>query len=149
MKGNDLDNFVVPRDIVVWEGLMGLLPDERLRLREAKFRERGKWAQAVALYTINEGLARRLWYLVWHHSNEVDLLTYHGREFAQALEKRIEREDLPFRSVWSEKPSVLARNIALLPHVRSIYDPDPNHQFLYGAKTRVLLPDDYNLFGSL
>lgn len=149
MKGNDLDNIVVPRDVVVWEGLLGLLPDQKVANMEAKFRAKEKWDKAVACYEMNEMLARKVWDLVWRFSYELDLLTYHGRHFALALEKRMEEEQMPFRRVWSEQPNILARRLMLQPDIRTIYDPDPSHQFTYGGKGRVLLPDQYDLLGAL
>lgn len=150
MKGNDLGNLVVPRDVLVWEGLLGLIPDKRVAMQEQKFRAKEKWEQAVACYDVNEMLARKVWDLVWRYSFEIDLLTYHGHEFAKALEDRMDRENMPFRRVWSEQPNVLARRLATMPDVRTIYDPFPDHQFLYGGKGRVLEPESaHYLFGAL
>ena len=150
MKGNDLDNLVVPRDVLVFEGLLGVIPDRAVAKQEEKFREKKRWEDAVACYDINELLARRLWDMVWRYSIEIDLLTYHGIGFAKALEDRMERENLPLRRIWSEEPNVLARRLATMLDIRAIYDPFPDHQFLYGGRGRILLPDNAHLlFGSL
>lgn len=141
MRGNDLGNKVVPRDVLVWEGLLGLLPDKKIEATEAKFRRKGKWHEAVACYEVNELLARKVWDLVWRFDFELDLLTYHGVSFAQALQERMDNENMPFRRVWSEQPNILARSLAIQPDIRTIYDPDPNHQFTYGSKGRVLQPE--------
>jgi hypothetical protein len=88
--------------------------------------------------------------MVWRYSLEIDLLTYHGPKFAKVLEERMERENLPLRRIWSEEPNILARRLATMPDIRCIYDPFPDHQFLYGSKGRVLLPETaHQLFGSL
>lgn len=150
MKGNDLDNRQVPRDVLVWEGLLGLIPDPRIQEQEAKFRKREKWEQAVACYEMNELLARRIWDLVMRFSIEMELLTYLGIEFREALAERMEREGMPFNRVWSDKPNLLARRIATMPDIRNIYDPDPNHQFLYGHRGRIIQPDNaHMLLGSM
>jgi hypothetical protein len=141
VKGNDLDNLVVPRDVLVWEGLLGLIPDRKVAMQEQKFRKRKKWEQAVACYTVNELLARKIWQLVWDRASELDLLTYHGIEFARALEERMDGESMPFRRVFSEEPNVYARSLAVQPDVRTVYDPFPDHQFLYGGKGRILAPE--------
>jgi hypothetical protein len=150
MKGNDLDNLIVPRDVLVWEGLLGLIPDKKIAEQEEKYRAKEKWKSAVACYEVNEMLARRLWDMSWRYSLEIDLLTYHGHPFAKALEDRIERENLPIRRVWSEEPNILARRLATMVDVRTVYDPFPDHQFLYGSRGRVLLPETAHLlFGSM
>lgn len=150
MKGNDLGNLVSPRDILVFEGLLGLIPDPKVAKQEAKFRGKKKWVEAVACYEINELLARKIWQMVWDYSLEIDLVTYHSHGFAKALEERMDRENLPVRRVWHEEPNVLARRLATMLDVRTIYDPFPDHQFLYGGKSRVISPDQaHYLFGSM
>jgi hypothetical protein len=145
MRGNDLGNLVVPRDVLVWEGLLGLIPDEKVARLEAKFRTKKKWEDALGCYETNEMLARKVWDLVFRYSIELDLLTYHGWEFANALEQRMDAESMPFRRVWAEHPNVLARRIATMPEIRTIYTPFPDQQFLYGGKGRVLLPETAHL----
>jgi hypothetical protein len=150
VKGNDLANEVVPRDVLVFEGLLGLIPDPKVARMEAKFRAKGKWVEAVSCFEINEMLARKVWDMVWRYSLEIDLLTYHPPGFATELEKRVERENLPFRRVWSEEPNMLARRLSTLVDIRTIYDPFPDHQFLYGGKGRIISPESaHALFGSM
>ena len=150
MQGNDLANLVVPRDVIVWEGLVGLILDEKIAKQEIKFRAKRKWRDAVNCYEINELLARKIWQVTWDISLEVDLITYHGSDFAVALEERMDRESMPFRRVWSEKPNVLARTLMIQPDIRTVYDPFPDHQFTYGSKGRILQPETAHLyFGAL
>jgi hypothetical protein len=148
MKGNDIDNVIVPRDVIVWEGLVGLLPDAKTAADEEKWRRRRKWDRAVMCYEINDLMARKIWDLTWRRNLTLDLLTYHGKHFAEALKERIEEVDhLPFSRVWSEDPYVLARRLATMVDVRTVYDPDPTHQFTYGGKGRIIGPGDHELLG--
>lgn len=146
MRGNDLSNRVVPRDVVVWEGLVGVIPDVKIAAQEAKFRKKSKWTRAVACYEINELLARKVWQVTWQGSLQLDLLTYHGPEFAEALEARMDRENMPFSRVWSEEPARLARSLATMVDIRTIYDPFPDHRFLYGGKGQILTPDTAHFY---
>lgn len=150
MKGNDLANLVVPRDVLLWEGLLGLLPDKKTEAMEAKFRRKRKWREAVGCYEVNELLARKITDLVWRYSIEYELLTYLGWDFAHALEERMDRESMPFRRVWYEEPNVLARRLVTMPDIRTIYHPHAGNRFLYGGKGRVLEPESaHYLFGAL
>lgn len=149
MRANDLDNVVVPRDALVWEGLFGLYPDEKTKRLEARFRAKGKWDNAVDCYTINEMLARKIWDLTWRFNVQIELVTWWGPDFRRALEDRMDRENMPFSRIWSDNPLVLARRLAVMPDLRTIYDPDPEHQFLFGSKGRILSPDQYELLGAL
>lgn len=150
MKNNDIANAVVPHDVIVFEGLLGLLPEDAKSIAaEEKFRRKRKWDKAVACYEMNEMLARKIWYMVWHHSAEYDVMTYLGKEFAEELEKRIEEEGLPIRRVFADDPYIFARSLILMPDVRTVYDPNPFNRFVFGKKGRVLLPDQFNMLGGL
>jgi hypothetical protein len=149
VKGNDLGNRVVPKDVLLFEGLLGFLPNERTAKAEAKFRAKGKWGLAVACYETNELLARKIWDLTFRQASsfiDLQLLTYLGFEFAEALEERMDKEGMPFSRVWSEEPHVLARSIAVRPDIRTIYDPNPEHVFLYGGRGRHLAPNTAHIF---
>jgi hypothetical protein len=150
MQGNDLGNSVSARDVLVFEGLLGIIPDPKVARLEAKYRAKEKWDDAVACYEINELLARKIWDMVWRYSLEIDLVTYHSHGFARSLEARMERENLPLRRVWYEEPNQLARRLATAIDIRTIYDPFPDHQFLYGGKGRIISPEQaHHLFGSM
>lgn len=149
MKGNDLGNQRVPRDLIVWEGLLGILPDAKAvqkhnRLVTQKRRGKSRWAEAVALYEINEMLSRQLWRRVWNQGRVFDLITWVGPEFALALADRMDRENLPFNEIWSDEPYVLARRLATMPDVRSVVDPDPQHRLVFGGKGLIIGPDGWN-----
>lgn len=146
MQGNDLGNHVTPRDALVFEGLLGLLPDPKIAGQEAKYRKRKKWAEAVGCYEVNELLARKIWQVVWDTSLQVDLVTHLGHDFAHALEDRMERESMPFKGVWHEDPNVLARGLIVQPDIRTIYTGIAANQFTYGGKGRVLDPATAHLY---
>lgn len=149
MKNNDLANIVVPHDVIVFEGLLGLLPDDRAVVAANKYLRRRKWTKALACYEINEMLARKIWHMTWYKSAEYDVLTYLGEDFAVALRERFDEENLPIRRVLADDPHMFARSLIFNPDVRTIYDPDPAHRFVFGDKGRVLFPDQYNLLGGL
>lgn len=150
MQKGDIDNVVVPRDMLVFEGLLGVIPDERIAKHEQKFRAKKRWQDALDCYEINDLLVRKMWHMVWYYSLEIDLVTYHPRGFRDVLEVRMENENIPVRRVYSEEPGALARRLVTMPYVRTIYDPFPDHQFLYGGKGRIILPEmAHDLFGSM
>lgn len=148
MQGGDISNQVAPRLVIVFENLLGLLPSKTAEAKAASFIKFKRWNRAVNVFEINEALARRIWDVTWRLNFSVDVLTYVSPEFAEAVEKRMEREDLPVGHVWFEEPNVLARKLAYMPHVACVYDPDPRHQFTYGSKGRIISPANPNLIGA-
>lgn len=148
MRGNDLDNIVVPRDVLVFEGLLGLVKDKKTEDQVNKWLKRKRWGRAVELFEINEMFARRIWYVAKTFSYELDVVTYiGGPEFAKALETRLQdHEHLPVKRIWFDDPNLLARRLAIDIDIRFIYD-IPARSLMYGSKGRSLLPEEHNLLG--
>lgn len=149
MQGGDISNEVVPRLVIVFENLLGLLPSKVDEAKLASYLRFRRWKRAANLFTLNEMLAARIWDVTWRLNFSVDVITYIGPEFAEALEHRIDREGLPVGHVWHEDPYVLARKLAYMPHVACVYDPDPRHQFTYGSKGRLVSASNPNLIGAM
>lgn len=148
MQGGDISNQVVPRLVIVFENLLGILPNKTAEAKAASFLKFKRWNRAVNVFEINEALARRIWDVTWRFDFSVDVITYVSEEFAEAVEKRLEREDIPVRSVWYTEPQVLARKLAYMPQVACVYDPNPHHQFTYGSKGRILDPARPDIIGA-
>jgi hypothetical protein len=134
--------------VVVFEGLLGLLPDVKARTTEQAYRRAHRWQRAVNAYEINELMAKHIWDVVWRFHYSVDICTYLGDDMADAITERLDRENLPVGNVFATQPNLLARRIALMPNIAAIYDPDPAHRFTYGSKGRFLSPTNPNLMGN-
>jgi hypothetical protein len=151
MERGDISNEVTPRLVVVFEGMLGTLPERRESAFEFAARTFGRRAQqqkrAVSAYEINEPLAHVIWDTVWRHRYSIDVVTYLGEEFAEALTERLDVEGLPIGRVWADEPHKLARRIAHMPDVAAIYD-NENH-LMYGSKGRTLPAAPTTLIGGL
>lgn len=151
MQNGDISNEVSPRLVVVFEGLLGVLPERRESAFEFAARTFGRRAsqakRSVNSYEINEPLARVIWDTIWRYRYSVDVVTYLGEDFAGALEERLDRENLPIGRVWADEPHKLARRIAHMPDVAAIYDNE--HHLMYGSKGRTLPAAPTTLIGAL
>lgn len=147
MQNGDISNEVSPRLVLVYEGLLGLLPTPRARAGEALARKTHQWKRAAKAYEINEPLARVIWDTVWRYRYSVDVITYLGEDFADAVEARLDDEGLPVGRVWADSPQRLARRLALMPDVAAVYD-NENH-LIYGSKGRTLPAAPTTLIGAL
>jgi hypothetical protein len=147
MQGGDISNEVSPRLVLVYEGLLGLLPTPRARAGESLARKARQWKRAVKAYEINEPLARVIWDTVWRYRYSVDVITYLGEDFAEAVEWRLDVEGLPVGRVWADNPQRLARRLALMPDVAAVYDNE--HHLIYGSKGRMLPAVPTTLIGAL
>lgn len=147
MQGGDISNEVTPRLLMVFEGLIGLLPTPRSRTVESLCRKARQWGMAVNAYEINEGMAKAINDAVWRRHQQIDVVTFLGEGFADAVAARLEEEQFPIGHVMATTSEKLARRIATMPDVFAVYDPDPTHRFRYGGKGRFLSPHEINSLG--
>ena len=148
MERGDISNEVVPRLAIVFENLIGLLPTKPDQAKFTTYRKFHQYKRAVKVFQPNEMLIHRVWDITWRMHWQVEAITYLGEEFVEPIEEWIDREDLPISSVRAYDPNLLAREIAYMPYLAAIFDPDPGHQFTFGAKGRIVGPND-DLVGRL
>lgn len=150
MQGNDISADVQPCLLVVFEGLLGIPPKQeegRKTIRKTLRRLRKPDAKALlADYEINHlllGQIRRTPY-------PVEVVTFLGPEFAEAIEERLEALHALVRRVWATTPHELAKVHLLFPDVVAVYDPDFRRaHFTYGKLGRYLLPENAPRFGAM
>lgn len=150
MQGGDISNLVVPRLVLVWDGLLATLPSRTAEAKFDTYMRFKRYKRAINLYEINQGVAQRIWDIVFRLNFSVDVVTFTGGdEFAEQVEQRIERENLPIGHVWFEEPHLLARSLAYRPDIAAVFDANPHHQFTFGSKGRIVDPQNPNLVGAL
>lgn len=147
MEKGDISNEVSPRLLLVFENLLGILPDKKAEAKAAAYLRIRQYKRACNVFQINEPLASRIWDVTWRLKYSVDVITWVNEKFADEVRDRLDREDLPIAHVTYENPSAFARKIAHMPYVAAIYDPDPAHQFTFGGRGRVLSPAHGAQFG--
>jgi hypothetical protein len=151
VQGNDISNEVVPRLLIAFEGMLGILPEkpqkhlvDRLPKR---FGRRGQTQRSVDAYEINEPLARVIWDTTWRHKYSIDVVTYLGEDAVAPLEARLDVEGLPIGRVWSTTPERLARRLPYMPDVAAVFDNE--HHLIFGSKGRMLPAVPTTLIGAL
>lgn len=136
MEGGDISNEFPPRILLVFEGLIGLLPGKKAEAQFAVYRRTRRYTKAAGLFELNEPVARRIWELTWRFRRAVDAVTFLGEEFVAPIQQRMDDEQLPIGHLVATQPHLLARELAYRPDIVAVYDPDPNHAFTYGSKGR-------------
>ena len=147
MQKGDISNEVVPRLLVVFEGLLGVLDNPKDRAAELLARKAHRWKAVLNAYTINPELAKHIWHMVWQKNYSLDVVTFLGDDFADLLQERLDKENLPIGRIRSTTPDRLSRELAYDPSVIAVYDPDPSHRFKYGSKTFIMSPSAPTFFG--
>lgn len=150
MQGGDISNLVVPRLVIVWENLLGILPEKADEAKFSTYLRFHRWKRAVNVYRINEPLAQRIWDVTFRLNFSVDVVTFLGCEdFAEAVQERIDREGLPVGHVWFEEPSQLARSLAYRPDIACVFDANPHHQLTFGSKGRIISAAAPDIHGAM
>jgi hypothetical protein len=145
VQGGDISNGFQPCLLVVFEGLLGLPPKQEARKRRWKLRK-PTVRETVAEYEINTLLLAQ----IRRTPYPVEVVTFEGPEFAEAVEERLDGLHALVRRVWATTPNELARIHITHPDVAAIYDPDYYRALLtYGTKGRHLPPASAPRLGEL
>lgn len=133
MERGDLSNALPPRWLFVFEGVIGRVPPEHAAEFKLAMRLR-RWKRAVRCYDIEEHVRKVIWDLTWRRDYRFDIVTFLGEDFAEHLERRLERESLPFSNCWAVDETTLARRLAVMPDVQYVIHGDPSRHLTYGNR---------------
>lgn len=143
MKHGNLSNKVMPSLVIVFEGAVGVLPEEKIKDYH-KLVARNRWWEAIDLFELSFPYMNKMLDLTWNKGYNLELVTWMSfdtehHDAALRIAERMDVENVPVYSVWASTPDQLARSLPYLPRIARVYDPDPAHVFTYGGKGVVLI----------
>jgi hypothetical protein len=149
VQGGDLASELVPRLVLVFENLVGILPANWVNRAACEAFIRAKrWKLAADHLDVNEPLARQMWHITWHLGYQLEVVTYWDAKAVEHVQNWVDDKGLPVHRVWFIEPNKLARKIATMPDLAAIFDPDPAHQLTYGKKGRIINPSQPDLLNA-
>ena len=140
MQRGDISGDLVPRFVLVFEHLVGIVPNNLSRIGFEGFIRTKRWKRAVAYLAVNDLLAKQMWHVTWHLNHQLEVVTYLHQDAVEPISDWIDQQDLPVHRVWFSEPNKLARKIATMPDLAAIFDPDPAHTLTFGPKGRIINP---------
>lgn len=146
MKG-ELSTSVLPRIYIVFEGLVGIIPDTKSRALEALHRKRKDWRKAANQYVLNEPTKQGLRDAYFRYNFRVDVLTFYGSDFADAVRDRLDQKSLLFGDVVAYDQGELLHELTYDRSIMAVLDPAPERMLTWGSKGRHCTPDQLNLMG--
>lgn len=150
MKRGELSNEILPRVYLVFEGLVGVLPDTKTLALEKLARKRKKWNQVAEYYRINTNTSVGIRDLYWRHHFRVDIVTFISPEFVSPIRDRLDSKNLLFGDVhYYENHIELSRDLTYDRSILGVLDPEPSHALSYGSRGRYCSPEQLNLMGVL
>jgi hypothetical protein len=144
LKG-ELSNEVPARILVVFENLIGILPDTKTKALEKLARKRKKWDLAASYYQLNVPTSRGIRDLYRRHHYRVDVITFTDPLFVPAIRDRMDSRNLLFGDVYYYDMEELLSDLTYDPWIVAVLDPDPAHLLTYGSRGRLTTPQDLNL----
>lgn len=130
MRNGDLSNKVEPRCLLIFENALGYITDNKVwKKQHAKSRY-----NLEKCWELNDLVCRRLLWLFHRTDLRVELVTFLGDSFAESLGDWLDTEGIPVSAVWSTTIPQLARNIAYMPDLLMVYDPEPTRWLTWGSK---------------
>lgn len=135
MQHGDLSSDLPKRILAVWEDTLAFVPDPAVAL-EALARRIGRHKRAVR-YWLEKDMARgRLWQASSRYGVRIEVATFLGDGFADALSERLDTEGWPVSGyvLTYANPGVLGRELAGRRDILSVYDLDPKRALHYGSR---------------
>lgn len=145
MRKGELSNQPLPRVYVVFENLLGLLPDAKTRALELLARKRKKWELAASYYELNTPTKGGMRDLYWRHNHRVDVITFIDPAFVSPIRNKLDSKNLLFGDVHYYSPDELMSDLIYDQSILAVLDPDPNHVLTWGGKGRYCTPNQLNL----
>lgn len=142
----------MPKDIIIWEGLLGILSDPKATKKSEKYARKSKWNDFLTCFVTNELLARKITDLTYRFNASIEILSFisQSEEYREALERRVvDVDQLAVGPITVSHPLIFTRNLTYMPYVRSVWFADPQFQFRFGSKGRFLDPAKADQIGMM
>jgi hypothetical protein len=137
MKNGDLSNRTAPRSLIVFEGLIGHLPEEKVN-DYVKYKEQNQWDSVIYQFTLNSAVLNKLLYLTWKSDYNFHVVTWFPDEAAKVIQAKLEELSIPVRSVFSSTPEKLAKMLVNNPDIVCVYDIVHEHCLTFGSKAKLV-----------
>jgi hypothetical protein len=148
LRRGELSNQVLPRVYVVFENLIGVLPDTKTRALEAVARKRKKWQQAVDYYELSVKTTQGIRDL--HRRDiRIDVITFVDPNFVDPIRNKLDSRNMFFGGIHYFTVESLLDDLKYDPSILRVFDPDPKHVLTWGSKGRTVTPMDLNLYNIL
>lgn len=122
MRQGQLGTDVERRMIWIFEGALASLPDKKMvRNWERVKCNLGLYDQALGYWEMSERAINMMWTLMARSQFRIDLcVTTRPEGFAQAVAKRVEKENWPVRYVFARTAPELGRGLPTMPDVERV-----------------------------
>jgi hypothetical protein len=145
MKNGDLSNRTAPRTLIVFEGLLGFLPADKVDDYQ-KYVDESRWDEVIYLFQLNQNLLNRILHLTWSSDYNFHVVTWFPTLAATAIQEKLDNLSIPVRSVFSSTPEKLAKILINNPDIVCVYDVVHQHVLTFGSKA--VLVTDVNQIGA-
>lgn len=145
MRNGELSNVRLPRAYIVFENLIGLLPDRKSKLAHDLAIKLKKWEQAAAYYQLNIQTSQGMRDLYFNRNFNVDVITFIDPAFVNPLRDRLDSRNLLFGGVHYYDKQELLGDLTYDPSILAVLDPDPSRILTWGSKGRYCSPEQLNL----
>ena len=135
MEHGDLSNKVSPRVLLVFENALGYCVDMS---KSDKYLAKKNFTRAFGYWDFNEMILRQILWLFHKKDVRTEVVTFIPGDFVDEIKVALDELDIPVHRVWCTTPENLGRQIAYMPDLACVYDPEPQRWLMYGSKGRFL-----------
>jgi hypothetical protein len=145
VRHGELSNVRLPRAYVVFEDLVGLLPDAKSKIAFNLAAKRKKWEQAAAYYQLNIKTSQGMRDLYFNRNFQVDVITFIDPAFVIPMRDKLDERNLLFGGVHYYDKVDLLGDLTYDPSILAVLDPDPSRVLTWGSKGRYCSSAQLNL----
>jgi hypothetical protein len=142
VQGGDLSNRLPPRWLVVFEGVIGVHPEPRLRQQYDFWAKTRRWNRAVRTFQPEADVIKRLWDMTWRQDYKFDVATFLPCG-SGPVRTWLDVNNVPAVNVLPyEAPVDLGKRLAYMPDVYAVVHASEEDRFMYGHRG-VLVSDGW------
>lgn len=145
MQGGDISNRLPPRWIVVFEGVIGTLPNAHT-VKEFEFSCKIRaWKHAVTVFEPRGHSVKVLWDMTWRKDYKFDVVTFLPEKCAKHVTSWIDQRNIPAANVWHYPDAArLGQELAFMPDVYAVIHANPSNRFTFGDRG-MLITGEWNI----
>lgn len=145
MRKGELSNQRLPRALIVFENLVGILPNAQSKVAFNLAVKRKKWEQAAAYFQLNIQTSQGMRDLYFNRNFNVEVITFIDPAFVIPMRDKLDSRNLLFGGVSYYDTQELLGDLTYDPTILAVLDPDPQRTLTWGGKGRYCSSEQLNL----
>jgi hypothetical protein len=138
MRFGDLSNQAAPKEMIIFEGIIGVLHQDDIAEYEKLDAERKKdWKKILGLFRINKSVVDNINYVTWNKDTQMTVVSFFPEDAKYALDAVITSNNIGAGlEMWNMND--LNHELSRRPDIVRIFVSTPDMSLTFGSKSYVV-----------